>query len=107
MTDIADLRLDDDGHLADAGGWDESVAEALARADGLELDADRWWLIRFVRRHHAEYGMPPLMRMAVIALRRERDDPDLGSRELYRIFPEGPIRLACKYGGLPAPESCI
>lgn len=99
--------LDAHGHLADASAWTPEVAEALAAADGVELDADRWWLIGFVRDHAMRYGMPPLMRMAVIALRRERDDPALGSRDLYRIFPDGPIRLACKYGGLPAPESCI
>lgn len=105
--EIDALRLDADGHLADAADWSPGVAAALARADGLELDEARWWLIGFVRDHFRRYGMPPLMRMVVIGLRLWRDDPSLGSRDLYHIFPDGPIRLACKYGGLPAPESCI
>lgn len=101
------LALDADGHLLDSAAWDETVAEALAAADGVVLNAERWWLIRFVRDHHQRYGMPPLMRMAVKALREEKGAGNASSRHLYRLFPAGPIRLACKYAGIPAPESCI
>ena len=29
------------------------------------------------------------------------------SRQLYRLFPQGPARQACRYAGLPRPLSCI
>jgi tRNA 2-thiouridine synthesizing protein E len=29
------------------------------------------------------------------------------SRYLYRLFPEGPAKQACRYAGLPKPVSCI
>lgn len=96
----------DDGHLLDPASWSEDVARALAALDGVTLDDRRWWLIRFVRDHYLRYGTPPLMRMAVAAL-RDSGVEDASSRSLYRLFPDGPIRLACRYAGLPAPESCI
>jgi len=99
-------ELGPDGHLLDPSAWSEAVALALAERDGVELDAERWWLIRFVREHYLRYGNPPLMRMAVSAL-REAGDEDASSRTLYRLFPDGPIRVACRYAGVPAPESCI
>ncbi|MBL38228.1 MAG: sulfurtransferase TusE [Xanthomonadales bacterium] len=102
-----EIGLDADGHLIDPDDWSESVADEMARLDGLELCRLRWWLIRFVRAHHAEYGMPPLMRVAIKAMRREAGIEDASSRTLYRLFPDGPIREACRYGGLPRPESCI
>lgn len=106
---IGDVRVElgPDGHLLDPDDWCEALAEEMARRDGVELDALRWWLIRFVRRHFDEYGMPPLMRVAVREMRREAGVEDASSRTLYRLFPDGPIREACRYGGLPRPESCI
>lgn len=102
-----DIALGPDGHLVVSEDWSEAVAEEMARRDGVELCALHWWLIRFVRSHYREYGMPPLMRMAVKAMRRDANVQDASSRTLYRLFPDGPIREACRYGGLPRPESCI
>jgi len=99
--------LGSDGHLLDPDDWSEAIAEELARLDGLELCDLRWWLIRFVRAHYDEYGMPPLMRTAVMAMRRDAGLEDASSQTLYRLFPDGPIREACRFGGLPRPESCI
>jgi len=105
--DGCEVPLDPNGHLLDPDDWSEPVAEEMARRDGLELCGPRWWLIRFVRSHYAEYGMPPLMRVAVTAMRRDGCLENVSSRTLYRLFPEGPIREACRYGGLPRPDSCI
>lgn len=102
-----EIELDPDGHLVDSDDWCEAVAEEMARRDGTVLCDLRWWLIRFVRRHYHDYGMPPLMRVAVQAMRRDAGVEDASSRTLYRLFPDGPIREACRYGGLPRPESCI
>jgi len=101
------IVLDADGHLVEPSDWSETIAEEMARLDGVALGRLHWWLIRFVRDHHREYGMPPLMRVAVSAMRRDADVEDASSRTLYRLFPDGPIREACRYGGLPRPESCI
>jgi len=116
MTDDARVRLvvagqsialGSDGHLLEPVDWSEAVATAMAARDGLELEALHWWLIRFVRQHYLAYGMAPLMRVVVQAMRRDEVIENPSSRVLYRLFPDGPIREACRYGGLPRPESCI
>jgi tRNA 2-thiouridine synthesizing protein E len=104
---MGDIELDRDGHLNDPAAWSEAVADELAARNGVELEAAHWWLIRFVRRHWEAYGMPPLMRVVVQAMREEGVADDASSRVLYRLFPDGPIREACRYAGLPPPESCI
>ena len=99
--------LGPDGHLLDSGEWSEAVAAEMAARDGIELDEVRWWLIRFVREHHLEYGTPPLMRVVIRAMREQGVVEDASSRTLYRVFPDGPVAEACRYAGLPRPESCI
>lgn len=100
------VALDADGHLACDRDWTEAVAAELAERDGVSLDEDHWWLIHWVRAYHLRYGNPPLMRTLVAELKAQGRSTE-GSRYLYRLFPEGPVRLACKYGGLPKPDWCL
>lgn len=98
--------LDEHGHLLDAAAWTPDVARWLAARDGLVLEPGHWWLIDYVREYHLRYGNPPLMRSVVQALQAASPEAG-GSRQLYRLFPDGPVRLACKYGGLPPPDWCL
>ncbi len=98
------IALDEDGFLRDPQQWFREVGEALAARDGARLGEQHWWLIDFVRDHQRHYGTPPLMRVLVAEYRKIGGD---GSRGLYRLFPDGPVRMACKYGGLAKPDWCI
>jgi tRNA 2-thiouridine synthesizing protein E len=106
FVDARPVDLDEEGFLVDSAQWFREVGEALADRDGVRLGEEHWWLIEFVREYHLRYGNPPLMRVLVAAY-RERHPESRGSRDLYRLFPDGPVKLACKYGGLPKPEWCI
>ena len=101
------VELDEDGHLADPEQWSPDVAMALAEQDGIDLSADRWWLIEFVRDYHNTYDTPPLMRVVIAAMRENRKDPSISSRDLYRLFSTNPVRQACCYAGLKKPDWCI
>ncbi|GAB4172224.1 MAG: TusE/DsrC/DsvC family sulfur relay protein [Wenzhouxiangellaceae bacterium] len=104
---LAATDLDEHGHLVDAGAWTPELARAMAAADGITLTPLHWWVIEFVRDHYRRYGTPPLMRVVVSMMREQTDHADASSRTLYRLFPAGPIREACRYGGLPRPDSCL
>ncbi|AKS42394.1 TusE/DsrC/DsvC family sulfur relay protein [Wenzhouxiangella marina] len=101
------FELDADGHLLDPSRWSPALARAMAAEEGVELSDEQWWLIRFVREHQTRYGTPPLMRVVVAALREARADPDLTSRDVYRLFRDNPVREACRLGGYPKPDWCI
>jgi len=99
------IELTSDGFLCNPDDWSQEVATTLAARNGISLGEDHWWLIEFVRQHYHAYGNPPLMRVTVAAWRERRDGGS--SRDLYQLFPEGPVRQACLYGGLPKPDWCI
>ena len=51
--------------------------------------------------------MAPPMRVLVKAVAVRLGSEKGESRYLYRLFPEGPAKQACRYAGLPRPVSCI
>jgi tRNA 2-thiouridine synthesizing protein E len=101
------MRLGDDGYLVDWRDWTPELARALAAGDGLELTARHWQVIEVLREFYAEFEISPPMRSLLRLLRAKTGDPKLDSRALYRLFPQGPARQACRYAGLPRPASCV
>jgi tRNA 2-thiouridine synthesizing protein E len=101
------IALDERGYLRCLDDWTEALATHLARGDGIELSAAHWEVLRFLRDYYAEYRMSPPMRLLVRELSARRGAERADSRYLYRLFPEGPAKQACRYAGLPRPLSCI
>ncbi len=101
------VELDEGGFMINRQQWSPEVATALALRNDLRLSAAHWEIIHFVRQYHDTYSIEPPMRALVKAV-KECFGEDLGnSRYLYKLFPDGPAKEACRYAGLPKPVSCI
>ena len=107
LADGLQLELDKKGYLLDWQQWTPEVAELMAAADDQVLDAEHWEVITILRDYYASFEISPPMRALLKLLRKQLDDPSIDSRRLYRLFPEGPAKQACRYAGLPRPVSCI
>ena len=102
-TPIAEMPvdLDAEGFLTKPEQWNEAMAEAIARANGIPELTDRHWLVvRFMRGRYLASGTAPSIR----SLGKESGVP---IKELYELFPKGPAKLAAKIGGIPKPKGCI
>jgi TusE/DsrC/DsvC family sulfur relay protein len=95
------------GFLQDRALWTAAFAEHQAAADGIALAADHWEIIEFVQRYYDEYAMAPPMRLLSKAVSAKLGPEKGNSLYLYRLFPDGPAKQACKFAGLPKPISCI
>jgi tRNA 2-thiouridine synthesizing protein E len=103
MTLIADAPVDVDaeGFMTDPEQWNDRIAEAIARDNGVPELTDRHWLVvRFMRERYLATGSAPSIR----SLGKESGVP---VKELYQLFPKGPAKLAAKIGGIPKPKGCI
>lgn len=101
-----DLKLDADGHLAEAGAWCEDVARCFAEDADILLRAEHWQVIRAVRSFHGETGVAPSMR-ALVKLLRQRAPALASSMALLRLFPGNSANLVAKLAGLPRPDRCL
>ena len=103
MTLIADAPVDVDaeGFMTDPEQWNEQIARAIARENGVPELTDRHWLVvRFMRDRYLATRTAPSIR----SLGKESGVP---VKELYQLFPKGPAKLAAKIGGIPKPKGCI
>jgi dissimilatory sulfite reductase related protein len=95
------IDLDAEGFLTKPEQWNEEIAEAIARDNGIPELTDRHWLvIRFMRDRYLATGSAPSIR----SLGKESGVP---VKELYQLFPKGPAKLAARIGGIPKPSGCI
>lgn len=100
------ITTDQHGHLADPDSWNEHMAAKLAETDDIVLSEAHWQVIYAVRDIYAITGETPPMRLLIKELNK-RIDTEINSRFLYRLYPDGPVRLASKHAGLPKPKHCM
>lgn len=101
------IQTQQGGYLVNIADWNEQVANFLAASEGLSLTYAHWEIIHFIRSYYWDYNHLPNVRQFIKAVEKSLG-PDKGnSRYLYGLFPNGPLRLSCKLGGLPRPPSCI
>lgn len=99
--------LDNNGHLKDHTIWNQSIAKQLADADKINLTDKHWEIIHLVREIYLETQTTPPMRLLIKAIKVNINPEIANSRYLYQLFPDGPVRLASKYAGLPKPKHCL
>jgi TusE/DsrC/DsvC family sulfur relay protein len=103
MTLIADgpVDVDAEGFMTRPEQWNETIAEAIARDNGIpELSERHWLVIRFMRDRYLATGTAP-------SIRSLGKESGVAIKELYQLFPKGPAKLAAKIGGIPKPKGCI
>ncbi|MBA2492881.1 MAG: TusE/DsrC/DsvC family sulfur relay protein [Gammaproteobacteria bacterium] len=100
-------ETDPEGYLKDIEAWTREVARTMAGRDGVTLTEEHWEVIHFLRDYYHEYGIAPSVRVLVRAVGERLGQDKAKSAYLYRLFPEGPARQACRYAGLPKPTGCV
>jgi len=100
------LPLDEHGHLVNARDWSEGLARHLAKIDGMTLDDHHWLVIRFIRAYHGRFDSVPMPKVLIKGLNKEAGEERYTMKFLYGLFPDHPMRRACRYAGVPQPAGC-
>ncbi len=93
--------VDEEGFLQQPETWDDEVARLFATTEGIaEMNEQQWALVRFIREYWLEHQTAPMIRKLCQAT-------NLNLRTIFKLFPSGPAKGACKVAGLPKPEGCV
>jgi tRNA 2-thiouridine synthesizing protein E len=101
------IESTDQGFLRNWHDWDEAVATRLAEKENINLTEQHWGIILFMRSYYEQYRHLPNTRMFVKAVALTLGENQGNSRYLHRLFPDGPLKYACKLAGLPKPPTCL
>lgn len=95
------------GFLANQADWNEDVAKRLAALNHIKLSDEHWEIILFMRRYYQKFKHLPNARVFTKAIAKELGETKGNSRYLHQLFPDGPLKYACKLAGLPKPPTCL
>lgn len=99
--------FDAEGFLRQLGDWSPKVAEQMAAAEGIELEAAHWEILDLLRTYYQEFDSSPAMR-PLMKYCRLKLGPDKGkSIYLMSLFPGSPAKIGSKIAGLPKPDNCL
>lgn len=94
------VAVDGEGFLVNRDEWSEDVAREMAVLDGIEMTDEIIHYIREARQMYEDNGVVPPIRKFAKAMETD-------TKHLYDVFQKGPMKLICKWGGLPKPTGCV
>jgi len=94
------VDTDDEGYLLNHSQWNKDVATALAAEEGITLTDGHWRVLDFIDNDFKERSVVP-------GMRRLNKVGNIPTKDLYALFPDGPIKKAARISGYPKPVSCV
>ena len=96
-----EIEIDEDGFIQEPEKWDKAVAEDIAKTEeAYPMSEDHWKVVNYLRNYFLEFEIAPPIRMIT-----KQTGIDL--KTVYKLFPGGPAKGACKVAGLPKPTGCV
>lgn len=93
--------VDEDGFLQQPELWNQDVAKDLAESEAItQLTDEHWKVINYIRNYYLQFGIAPMIRKLCKETGYKLSD-------IYKLFPSGPAKGACKLAGLPKPTGCV
>jgi tRNA 2-thiouridine synthesizing protein E len=96
-----------EGFLQSLQDWNEQVAMIIAGQHGIILTSSHWEIVLFIRQYYQLFKHLPNARVFTKAIAKQFGEEKGNSRYLHKLFPEGPLKYACKIAGLPKPPTCL
>ena len=93
------VNVSEDGYLEDMNQWNEEIAKEIAKEIGIELTPKHFEVLNFLREK--------TIAKENLTIRGVGKSGIVDIKELYVLFPKGPLKFSSKIAGIPKPTSCI
>ena len=101
------IEHDEEGYIQDISLWNKELAELIAEDENIQMTDEHWEVVNFLREYYEEYQIAPAIRVLVKAMKKAFGPEKGNNKYLYKLFPYGPAKQACKIAGLPKPTGCV
>ncbi|HAG15575.1 MAG TPA: sulfur relay protein DsrC [Bacteroidales bacterium] len=93
------IAVTDEGYLTNTSQWSKEIAMEMAKEDGIDLGPKHFEILEYLRKEVAAGES--------LSIRKVGKSGIADVKELYQLFPGGPLKLSSKYAGIPKPTSCV
>ncbi len=93
------VEVDQEGYLIKPEEWTKEIAVEIAKDIGIELTDKHFEVIDYLREQHAQGTQ--------LSIRKVGKSGITDIKELYKLFPGGPLKHSSKIAGIPKPSSCV
>jgi tRNA 2-thiouridine synthesizing protein E len=93
------VKISDDGYMTDMSQWNENIAKELAGEIGIVLTPKHFEVLNYLRKEHAAGE--------ALTIRKVGKSGIVDIKELYELFPKGPLKFSSLIAGIPKPTSCV
>jgi TusE/DsrC/DsvC family sulfur relay protein len=95
------FNTDEDGFIDDISNWNEVWVQYVKKAEGImELTEDHRRVLYILQDYYNKNGATP--RMSTLTR-----GTGFKLSYIYKLFPSGPGKGACRMAGLPKPAGCV
>ena len=95
-----EVEVNEEGYLTDMTQWTAAIATAIAAEEGIpNLTDAHLKVVNYLREQQAKG--------AAITIRSMGKSGVVTTKELYDLFPGGPLKKSSKIAGIPKPVGCI
>ena len=101
------IEHDEEGYIKDIAEWTPELADAIAKAENIDMTEEHWQVVNFLREYYEEYQIAPAVRILMKEMTKKYGKEKGDQKYLYTLFPYGPAKQACKIAGLPKPTGCV
>ncbi len=93
------INVTDEGYMTDPSQWSKEVAIEMAKEDGIDLTDKHFEVLEYLRKEAASG--------AALSIRKVGKSGIVDIKELYQLFPGGPLKFSSKFAGIEKPTSCV
>jgi TusE/DsrC/DsvC family sulfur relay protein len=93
------IKVNAEGYFEDPAQWNKDMAIEMAGEYGIQLSDKHFAVLEFLRQKH--------MAGEQLTIRRVGASGITDIKELYQLFPGGPLKISSKLAGIPKPTSCV
>jgi TusE/DsrC/DsvC family sulfur relay protein len=106
MNTINQYMFDKEGYLVNPEDWNEKICKVLAEQEGIKLDDEILSVLRFMHDFWEENRVAPDVRHVVdFMMSQQNYDKKFAKAKLFRMFPYGYVKQACKIAGMQRPRA--
>lgn len=93
------ITLNEEGYLTDPEQWNEDVAKEIALEEEIELSDKHFEVLNYLRQQ--------FLAGESLSIRKVGNAGIVNIKELYQLFPGGPLKKSSRIAGIPKPASCV